>query len=84
MSRLWVRVVFWIVLVFAVGGGAAAGVAGATSVESALQDALQPSSAPALLGPITEAGRKRWACKPEQAAAAQRARDAELPDASAP
>ncbi|HET9096390.1 MAG TPA: hypothetical protein VFN37_06990 [Candidatus Baltobacteraceae bacterium] len=84
MSRLWARIVLSGVLLITVCGGAAAGIAGASSVESALEGALQPSAAPALLGPITEAGRKGWACKPEQAAAARTVRQAELPDAAAP
>lgn len=84
MSRLWVRIVLWGVLLTTVCGGAAAGVAGASSVESALEGALQPSADPALLGPITESGRKGWACKPEQAAAARSSQQAELPDATAP
>lgn len=84
MSRLWVRAVLCIVLAGAAAGGAVAGAAGAASVESLLEAALQPSAAPTLLGPITEAGRKGWACKPEQAASAARPRDAELPDATAP
>lgn len=84
MSRLWARIVLCGALLTAVCGGAAAGVAGASSVESALEGALQPSAAPALLGPITESGRKGWACKPEQAAAASSAQQAELPDAAAP
>jgi hypothetical protein len=44
-----------------------------------LEGALQPSSAPQLLGPITEGGRTGWACKPEQAAASKHAQDAQLP-----
>jgi hypothetical protein len=84
MSRLWVRALLCSLLFIAVGGGAAAGVAGAASVESVLSDALQPSADPALLGPITAAGRKGWACKPEQAASAHNWRQAELPDATAP
>ena len=60
--------------------GLGEGLAGASSIESMLEGALQPSSAPALLGPITESGRTGWACKPEQAAAAKSAHTAELPD----
>jgi len=55
------------------------GLAGAGSLESMLAGTLQTSSAPGLLGPITESGRKGWACKPEHAASARKARDAELP-----
>lgn len=60
---------------------AAAGFAGASSVEAMLTGALEPSAAPSLLGPITESGRTGWACKPEQAAAAKTAASAELPSA---
>ncbi len=84
MSRLWVRAVLCAVLFTAVAGGTAVGVAGASSVESMLEGALQPSADPSLLGPITEAGRKGWACKPEQAASAAHWREAELPDSAAP
>jgi hypothetical protein len=81
MSRLWVRIALCAVLLVAAAGGTAAGVAGAATVESMLEGALQPSAAPSLLGPITEAGRKGWACKPEKAASAEHWQDAELPDA---
>ncbi|HLI95773.1 MAG TPA: hypothetical protein VKT72_06765 [Candidatus Baltobacteraceae bacterium] len=84
MSRLWLRLTLVVVLSATAIGGAALGVASGASVESMLEGALQPSSAPSLLGPITEAGRKGWACKPEQAAAAQDWHRAELPDATAP
>lgn len=67
-------------LVAAAAFGLGAGFAGAASVEAMLEGALQPSSAPSMLGPITEAGRTGWACKPEQAAMARNAREAELPD----
>jgi hypothetical protein len=53
--------------------------AGAASLEEMLAGALTPSSAPALLGPITSAGRVGWECKPERAAAAMTYRQAELP-----
>jgi hypothetical protein len=55
------------------------GYAGAQSLEAMLDGALQPSAAPSLLGPITEAGRVGWACKPEQAAASDSWQNAELP-----
>lgn len=61
-----------------------AGIAGARSLETMLDGTLVPSAAPALLGPITEAGRTGWACKPERAAGATKARDAELPSADSP
>ena len=54
-------------------------VAGAASIEALVEDGMAPSAAPALLGPITEAGRKGWACTPERAAAAKHAGEAELP-----
>jgi hypothetical protein len=40
---------------------------------------LQPSDAPALLAPISEAGRNGWNCVPEHAAVASVAKNAELP-----
>ena len=57
----------------------AMGLAGAGSLGELLGGSLQTSAAPSLLGPITEAGRKGWACKPERAAAARAVKDAELP-----
>jgi hypothetical protein len=53
--------------------------AGTASLEDLLAGALTPSSAPALLGPITSAGRVGWECKPERAAAAAGWHEAELP-----
>ncbi|MBV9148952.1 MAG: hypothetical protein JO024_03740 [Candidatus Eremiobacteraeota bacterium] len=60
---------------------AATGVAAAKAISLAevAPAQLVPSQAPALLGPITEAGRKGWDCKPEHAAAAATSREAELP-----
>jgi hypothetical protein len=59
--------------------------AGAASLQEMLDGALAPSSAPALLGPITSAGRIGWECKPERAAAAKDAQHSELPaDPSTP
>jgi hypothetical protein len=55
------------------------GFAGAGSLEAMLSGALQTSAAPSLLGPISESGRKGWACKPERAASAHAPKDAELP-----
>jgi hypothetical protein len=57
------------------------GVAGAASLDDLLAGALTPSAAPALLGPITSAGRIGWECKPERAAAAGLWPKAELPPA---
>lgn len=70
------------VLIGAAACGLGAGFAGASSIEGMLEGALQPSSAPPLLGPISETGRTGWACKPEQAANAKTAKAAELPSAS--
>jgi len=53
--------------------------ANAPSLGTLSADALLPSGPPALLEPITEAGRKGWECRPEQAAAANSWRDANLP-----
>lgn len=81
MSRRVLRSLLLAALITAGVFGLGAGFAGASSVEAMLEGALQPSSAPTLLGPITEAGRTGWACKPEQAAAAKSAKAAELPAA---
>lgn len=54
-------------------------IAGAVSLQDVANANLAPSSVPALLGPITEAGRKGWACTPERAAAAKNSVAAELP-----
>ena len=79
MSRRWLRL-FVLAAVLAVCTFAfERGYAGAQSLEAMLDGALQPSAAPALLGPITEAGRVGWACKPEQAAGANSWQNAELP-----
>lgn len=79
MSSRALRSLLFAALISAGAFGLGAGFAGASSIEAMLEGALQPSSAPMLLGPITEAGRKGWACKPEQAAAAKTAKDADLP-----
>jgi hypothetical protein len=50
-----------------------AGVLGAST------EMLAPSSQPALLGAINEDGRTGWLCRPEQAAAAKNAKNADLP-----
>lgn len=54
-------------------------IANAAAAQDMLAGQLTPSTAPALLGPITSAGRKGWDCKPEHAAAATTAHAAELP-----
>ena len=59
-------------------GGAALAKAG--SVEDLLTGQLVPSGSPAMLGPITSAGRKGWDCLPERAAGSKQWSAAELPD----
>jgi hypothetical protein len=56
--------------------------ADAASLENLIAGALTPSSAPAILGPITAEGRKGWDCKPERSAAAANAKQAGLPTAT--
>jgi len=82
MSRRSIRSLFLALIAGLTICVGAAGFAGASSIEGMLEGALQPSSAPSLLGPITESGRTGWACKPEQAAGAKSAAAAELPSAS--
>ncbi len=53
--------------------------AGVVTLESLATEQFIPSSSPALLGPITEGGRKGWACAPEKAAASKMWAAAELP-----
>lgn len=53
----------------------------AASVADVLAQGTLNPQAPALLGPITSAGRKGWECKPERAAAATGSHQAELPPA---
>ncbi len=79
MSRRWLRLFVLAAVLAACTFGFERGYAGAQSLEAMLDGALQPSAAPALLGPITEAGRVGWACKPEQAAGATSWQNAELP-----
>ncbi len=79
------RLLDWraIVLAFALAVGATAGIAAGAQLlsepASAALKTLVPSSAPALLGPITETGRTGWDCLPERTARATSARAAELP-----
>jgi len=63
----------------AVLAGAGLTVARAVSLDNLSPAQLLPSDPPALLGPITESGRKGWDCQPEHAASAPTAREAELP-----
>jgi hypothetical protein len=79
MSRRWFRLFVLPAVLAACTLAAGYGFAGAQSLEAMLDGALQPSAAPALLGPITENGRIGWACKPEQAAGASTWQNAELP-----
>jgi hypothetical protein len=68
----------------AIGFAVAASLAGygatqAASVADLLAQGVLAPQAPALLGPITSAGRIGWECKPERAAAAKGSHEAELP-----
>ena len=65
--------------VFALSGGR---VVADTVLFGSVADALIPSAAPALLGPITSAGRKSWDCKPEHVAASLQIQDSGLPTTS--
>jgi len=60
--------------------GARVAWANAPSLDMLSGEALAPSGAPTLLGPIAETGRKGWECHPEQAAAGSGWQGAELPD----
>ena len=84
MSRLTLRSLLFASLLAAGLAAIGTGLAGAGSIEAMLTGTLQSSAPPALLGPITESGRKGWECKPERAAAARTAKDAELPAAESP
>ncbi len=65
-----------VTIVFALSGGR---VVGDTVLSGSVADVLTPSAAPALLGPITSAGRKSWDCKPEHVAGSPQFQDSELP-----
>ncbi|MGZ3553624.1 MAG: hypothetical protein ACXWNK_16430 [Vulcanimicrobiaceae bacterium] len=79
MSSHLVRKIVLGGLLIAAAFSARFAVAGAASMEAVLEGGMAPSASPALLGPITEAGRTGWACAPERAAAAKHTREAELP-----
>jgi len=79
MSRRWLRLFVLAAIIAVCTLGFGYGYAGAQSLEAMLDGALQTSAAPGLLGPITEAGRVGWACKPEQMAGAPAWQNAELP-----
>jgi hypothetical protein len=65
---------------FAIAASLAAyGATQAASVADLLAQGVLAPQAPALLGPITSAGRTGWECKPERAAAAKGSHEAELP-----
>jgi hypothetical protein len=74
----WRRLIVGVALV-ACAVFARAAIAEGSTVESLLDGALAPSSAPALLGPIEEGGRTGWTCKPEIAAQSRHTGDALLP-----
>jgi hypothetical protein len=66
-------------LLLALGAAVAAG--GAVLDPAALEQTLEPSQAPGLLGPITAEGRVGWKCAPELASSATLVHDADLPQA---
>jgi hypothetical protein len=75
LDAVWVA--FSFVVLLAAGGGAT--LAGAASLDDRpVEDAIM-STLPALLAPITSAGRKAWNCKPELAASTPHVDEAELP-----
>ena len=80
MSSRLVRQIVLGGLLFGVALTARMAYADVQSLENMLNAGIAPSAAPALLGPISEAGRKGWKCLPERAAAAPNARSAELPN----
>jgi len=84
MSRSAVRLSFFAAL--ALLGVASAGFARAAVADlDALANAqFLPSAAPSLLGPVDPRGRNAWDCAPEAAAAAARARAAQLPEPDGP
>ncbi|MBV8490915.1 MAG: hypothetical protein JO199_10345 [Candidatus Eremiobacteraeota bacterium] len=79
MTRAIVRLALLASLLAGVVVSGRAALASAASVEDALASGLVPSAMPALLGPITSAGRKGWDCKPEHVASASHWQGAELP-----
>ena len=71
-------------LAFAMGAlllalGSAVAVAGVELNPTAMEQVLEPSQTPSLLGPIAVEGRVGWACEPEKAATTVSIRDAHLP-----
>ncbi len=69
-------------LLLIAAGSATFAFANAGTVTTLGADALLPSQAPPLLGPIDERGRTGWQCKPELAASASNAVMADLPQVS--
>lgn len=83
MSReLFRRALLALGFVVAASLGAYGATQAASVADVLAQGTLNPQ-APALLGPITSAGRKGWECKPERAAAAAGSHQAELPPTDA-
>jgi len=71
-------------LAFAMGAlllalGSAVAVAGVELNPTVMEQVLEPSQTPSLLGPIAVEGRVGWACEPEKAATTVSIRDARLP-----
>lgn|GEM_PF-2610559 len=71
-------------LAFAMGAlllalGTAVAIAGVELNPAAIEQVLEPSQLPSLLGPIAVEGRAGWACEPEKAATTLSIRDAHLP-----
>lgn len=79
MSSYWLRRLVFAGLLLAAVFSARMASAGVASLQMLSAEQFSPSSAPALLGPITEAGRKGWACAPERAAGSTGSTQAELP-----
>ena len=59
--------------------GTAVAVAGVELNPAAMEQVLEPSQSPSLLGPIAVEGRVGWACEPEKAATTVSIREAHLP-----
>jgi len=79
MKGFGARLAFGIAFALLTAGSVGFARASLVTLDELATAQLQPSTAPALLGPINEAGRNGWQCAPERAAKATRPRDAELP-----
>lgn len=79
MPRFPVRLAFCLALALLGLAGATLARASIAALDDLEQAALSDVAEPALLGPVNELGRNGWNCLPERAAAAKRARAAELP-----